>query len=166
METLGADRNLELILKLAGLSQEEFIEVLHGEIKKGYITKAEFERFVHVTREQIDSANRLNKERADAQDELLKLKVENVELKLQASNQEGLEKYIEDKLPAAIARHNANQRSNVVQFFRRRFMLIVSIIMTITAALSLWAAIQSAAELRDIKSVAKLANELNDALDP
>ena len=166
MEALGADRKLDLLFKLAGLDQREFAEALDQAIKDGYVTKTEFERFVHVMREQIEGQNKLSKERADAQDELIKLKFENVELKLQAANQEGLDRYIEDKLPAAIAQHNSETRSNVVNFFRRRFMLIVSILLTITTAISLWAAIQSAAEVRDLKNIAKVAFELNDALNP
>lgn len=166
METLGADRNLGLILKLAGLSQDEFVEVLHGEIKKGYITKSEFERFVSVMHERLDSQERVSLERADAQDELLKLKVENVELKLKAEQREGFDRYIDERLPAAIAQHNANQRSNIVSFFRKRFLLIASILLAFTTAVSLWTTIQTSAELRDIKSVAKIANEINDALDP
>lgn len=166
MDALGADRKLDLLLKLAGLDQQEFAEALDAAIKEGFVTKPEFERFVHVMHERFESQTKLYAERADAQDELIKLKVENVELKLQATNRDGFDRYIEDKLPAAIAQHHRDQRSDLVNFFRKRFMLIVSIIMTITAALSLWAAIQSATELRDLKNIARVANEFNDAIDP
>jgi hypothetical protein len=165
MET-GAREKLDLLFKLAELGQDEFREALNEAVRDGYVTKPDFERFVTVMHERLDGLERVSTERADAHDEVLKLKVENVELKLKAEQREGLDKYIDERLPDAVAKLHREQRSNVVNFFRKRFMLIVSIIMTITAALSLWAAIQSAAELRDIKSVAKLANELNDALDP
>ena len=154
MNERGAEQ-FDLLLRLAGLDQKDFTAALDQAIKDGYVTKPEFERFVHVM-----------KERADGQDQMLNLKIENVELKLRAEQREGFDRYVEDKLPGAVAKLHRDQRSHAVNFMRKRFMLIVSIILTITTAVSLWAAIQSAAEVRDLKNIAKLANEVNDVLNP
>jgi hypothetical protein len=164
METLGADRKLDLLFKLAGLDQREFAEALDQAIKDGYVTKTEFERFVHVMREQVEGQNKLTKERADAQDELIKLKIENVELKLQAANQAGLDRYIEDKLPEAMAELHRKQRSNFVNFLRQRAMLIVSIILVFTSLIGWYAAFKNAADVRDLKNVARMAEEIDSAL--
>lgn len=165
MDERGAEQ-FDLLLRLAGLDQKDFSAALDQAIKDGYVTKPEFERFVHLFAEKLESQQKLTNERLDGQDEMLKLKVENVELRLKALNQDGFDKYVEDKLPGAVAQLHRDQRSDLVNFFRKRFMLIVSIIMTVTAGLSLWAAIQSSTELRDLKNIARVANEFNDALDP
>ena len=163
MDTGGRDK-LDLLFRLAGLNQEEFRETLDEAIREGYVTKADFERFVHVMSERLDSQERVSTERADAQDELLKLKVENVELKLQRNNQEGLDRYIEEKLPAAVDQYHRDQRSNFVNFLRQRAMLIVSIILVFTSAIGWYAAFKNASDVRDLKNLSRLADEIDDTL--
>ncbi len=162
----GAKDKLDLLFKLANLNQDEFRETLEAAIKDGFVSRPEFERFVHVMSERLDSQERVSTERSDAQDELLKLKVENVELKLKAEQHAGFDRYVEEKLPAAIAQHHKDQRSDLVNFVRARAMMIVAIILTLTTMVSLYAAVKNAAEVRDLKNIAKVANDLNDALHP
>lgn len=165
MEQRGQEL-LDLLLNLAGLDQQQFAIELDKAIKDGFVSKTEFERFVTVMHERYESSQKLTKDRLDGQEELIKLKVENVELKLRESNRDGFDRYIEDQLPAAVARLHRDQRGKVVHFVRSRAMMIVAIILTFSTAISLYAAIQSAAEVRDLKSIAQAANQINDALDP
>ena len=153
MDERGTEQ-FDLLLRLAGLDQKDFTAALDQAIKDGYVTKPEFERFVHVMNERLDG-----------QDELLMLKVENVELKLQATQRDGFDKYIEDKLPAAIAQHHKDQRTGLMNWIKQRSSTLTSIFLLLAAIAGWWTAWQTTSEVRDLKRAVTAVELIDDALN-
>lgn len=142
---------LHLLFKLSEVDPTEFAKALNESLKEGYITKAEFERFViHMN------------DRVDTMDKTMALMVENVSLKLKQERQEHFKAFVEYELPDAVAKVNAERRRGFIAWAKNNIGLIVQILLFAASVITFIASLKNVTDARDMKRIDRAAEIITD----
>ncbi|MEL6804159.1 MAG: hypothetical protein AAFO91_10290 [Bacteroidota bacterium] len=157
---------LELFLRLSEAKEDERPKILQDAFNTGYLTIAEFERYVHVINDRINDVRELTSTDIEGLKEWFGAEVRSAKLELDTSIDGKITATLEYVLPDAVAKVNAERRSGLFAWLKKHIGLVTQILLFLASLITFWASYQNFTTPRDLTRLEAVTDALDSVVNP